>query len=105
MPPQQNLAWFPPHLLWPIPPNLGWRCFPSRFDVFQGTLLPHGVSHPGTELGGVRSTDPFEGAGSPILDVLWVKGNSLEQPDLFFLNLSQSEIALAGELCFVLVLK
>lgn len=58
-------------------------CFPSRFDAFQGTLLPPGGSGPGIIqlLGGVRSTDPFEGAGSPLLGVLWVQGNSLEQPE------------------------
>lgn len=79
-----SAAWLGFHHLCGSPSHhLGWRCFPSRFDAFEGALLPHGGSDPGTAslLGDVRSTDPFESAGSPLLDVLWVKGNSLEQPE------------------------
>lgn len=76
---------------------------PTGSDDLQGVQILEAARH--TAPGGSRSPNPFLDARPHLLGGLWIEGSSLEQPERFVQNHSQSEIELAGDLCFVLVIE
>lgn len=86
-----------------VPWQEGWLLVPTSSNDLQGFQILEAARHAAPR--GSRSPNPFLGARLHLLGGLWIEGSSLEQPERFVQNHSQSEIELAGDLCFVLVLE